>query len=366
MAAAKVRVTASNGNELVFDIEGVDVSLVNALRRILLSEVPNVAIDPEHINIVRNTCSLHNEFLSHRLGLIPLCFDAEEIEAFEDPNQFKFVINVKNTTNGMLYVTTRDVKIHDANDRPMPDTFREKVFPKNPITGDYIIITKLKPNPSDIKNGDELVLEAHASKGVAKSNASWCPVSLCTFYNIIDEALVPAAFQEYAKKHGNLGLSDAELRNRFNALEVQRCFKRNAMEEPCAFTFKLQSECRMTPAYLFVKAADVLANMVRDVAIQLDDYVFENTNGMDVVIMPGYDHTLGNFLQATLYNIHVRGGALNYVGYYQPHPLENNIVLKLKLADNGVGAREFLRGALADVIEYVAAFKGVCVSAFSG
>ena len=360
----QVRVVKSTEDDMQLDIEGVDVSMVNALRRILLSEIPNVAFDPEHINIIRNTCSLHNEFLAHRLGLIPICMDADEIDRFENPTSYKFVIDVKNNTNAMMTVTTEHIKILDANGNAMAARFHEKVFPKNKITGDRIIITRLKPNPSDPKNGDELFLEAHASKGVAKSNASWCPVSLCTYFNIIDDSLVASAFAEYAQKHSNLGLKEDELRKRFDALEVQRCFKKNAMEEPNAFTFKLQSECRMTPAHMFIKAIDVLDAMVAGAVGKLDEFACENANGMDVVVMPGYDHTLGNFLQASLYNLHVRGGRLTYVGYFQPHPLENNIVLKLKLQEGGK-VREFLRGALEDVRGYIAGFREVCTGALS-
>ena len=75
-------------NELVFEMINVDVSLVNALRRLLLAEVPTVAV--EKIFMWENSSLLHDEVLSHRLGLIPIRFDArllEEVDNDEETGQ---------------------------------------------------------------------------------------------------------------------------------------------------------------------------------------------------------------------------------------------------------------------------------------
>ena len=49
---------------------GIDASIANSFRRILLSEVPTMAI--EKVHVFNNTSVIQDEVLAHRLGLIPL------------------------------------------------------------------------------------------------------------------------------------------------------------------------------------------------------------------------------------------------------------------------------------------------------
>ncbi|KAL7526439.1 hypothetical protein ACHAXR_002461 [Thalassiosira sp. AJA248-18] len=60
-------------NELVFELLGVDISFANALRRIMIAEVPTMAL--EYVYMWNNSGLIHDEVLSHRMGLIPLNVD---------------------------------------------------------------------------------------------------------------------------------------------------------------------------------------------------------------------------------------------------------------------------------------------------
>ena len=61
-----------NDEELQFTLSGVNVSIANSLRRILLSEIPTVVFrtspnDKNKCTITANTCGLNNEIIKHRI-----------------------------------------------------------------------------------------------------------------------------------------------------------------------------------------------------------------------------------------------------------------------------------------------------------
>ena len=67
----------SLGEMLKFDVNNSNSSFVNCLRRIIISNIETVGFRTEDyeesdIKIIENTSSLHNEFLLHRIGLIPI------------------------------------------------------------------------------------------------------------------------------------------------------------------------------------------------------------------------------------------------------------------------------------------------------
>ena len=69
----RIEIQELNDLEMEFDLVGVDASIANAFRRILLAEVPTMAI--ETVYMYNNTSVVQDEVLSHRLGLIPINAD---------------------------------------------------------------------------------------------------------------------------------------------------------------------------------------------------------------------------------------------------------------------------------------------------
>jgi glutamine phosphoribosylpyrophosphate amidotransferase len=73
----QIVVTRREKDLLELEMINVDPSIVNSLRRILISEVPTVAI--EHVFVIDNNSEMAEEVIAHRLGLVPLTVDAEEL-----------------------------------------------------------------------------------------------------------------------------------------------------------------------------------------------------------------------------------------------------------------------------------------------
>jgi DNA-directed RNA polymerase subunit L len=105
--------------------------------------------------------------------------------------------------------------------------------------------------------------------------------------------------------------------------------------------------------WIFAKAIDILIKSYVEAVENMRDVTNNDDAVIRVIHVPGNDHTLGNFLQSTLYNMYVRGKkGLSYVGYYQPHPNERAVVLKIR-ADPPIKAIDFLKSKQADILKYL-------------
>ena len=148
----------NHDNETInFDMEDVDTSFVNALRRLVLSDYETIGFNTdEYLNsdlkIIDNTSSLHNEFILHRFGLVPI--NIEDVNTFYN-SKYTFSLQKENTTTEMISVTTEDFKVinTETNEEEPSINF----FPPNKNTGEYILLLKLKSNPNN--KGEKINIE---------------------------------------------------------------------------------------------------------------------------------------------------------------------------------------------------------------
>ena len=71
----EVKVLEKDGVNMRLLIRETDAAFMNTLRRLIIAEVPCMAIDD--VVIIENSSVLHDEIIAHRLGLIPLKTDLD-------------------------------------------------------------------------------------------------------------------------------------------------------------------------------------------------------------------------------------------------------------------------------------------------
>lgn len=186
----KIQITNLTEEAIEFDLVGVDAAIANALRRILLSEVPTVAI--EHVWIAINTSIIQDEVLAHRIGLIPIKVDPKKLdyvvndeETDRDTIVFHFDVEClpeietkPNSQQGYVNETA-----YSSSLTWLPQGNQSEVFPEGvkPVHDD-IVIAKLKP-------GQRIEFEAHCRKGVAKDHTKYSPVATAS-YRLLPEIVL--------------------------------------------------------------------------------------------------------------------------------------------------------------------------------
>ena len=61
----KVNIISTDEEMINFELRDTDLSVANALRRVMLSEVPTLAVDL--VDVLYNNSVLNDEFITHRL-----------------------------------------------------------------------------------------------------------------------------------------------------------------------------------------------------------------------------------------------------------------------------------------------------------
>ena len=84
----KIEILERDGDSLTFLLKGVPLAFANALRRAVISEVPVFAI--EDVHFYENNTSIWDEYIAHRLGLIPL---KAEWGTYDENSEVRFYID---------------------------------------------------------------------------------------------------------------------------------------------------------------------------------------------------------------------------------------------------------------------------------
>ncbi len=171
MATTQIQVLERGENVLRFRVSGIDVALANALRRIMMAEVPSMAIDT--VVVIENSSSMTDEVLAHRLGLMPL---TTALDAYVLPTHC--------TCNSELGCSRCSVTLTVEADA---QESARTVYSKEVNSLDPAIVPVNGKIPlAKLAQGQKIRLEAYARLGVGQNHVKWQPTACCTHQYVAD------------------------------------------------------------------------------------------------------------------------------------------------------------------------------------
>ena len=326
-------------NSLLFTLSGVNVSLANAIRRTILSDIPQVVFrttpyEKNQCTILTNTTRFNNEIIKQRLACIPV-----HIKDFDDLplKNYLLEVEVENDTDSVMYVTTENFKIKNTStDTYLSEKDVRAIFPANDYTGYYIEFLRLRPKISEELPGEKIHFHCKFDIGTAKEEGMYNVVSTCSYAFSEDQDKVEQTLAQKMQEWRDEGKTKEEMEfesKNWRLLEARRIVKSDS------FDFIIETIGVYTNQELLVKACEVLIQGLKslDTAFQTDDDSLvkivkaENTlmNSYDI-LLEKEDYTLGKILEYVLYTKFYEGvKTLTYCGFKKMHPHDDGSVIRL-------------------------------------
>jgi DNA-directed RNA polymerase subunit L/DNA-directed RNA polymerase alpha subunit len=343
-------------NTIQFTMSPTEVTYANCLRRAIQTEVSTLGFRADmtdtgtttDVKVLKNTTPMSNEMLADRIGLLSLGMpEGTDIENW-DKDQILFRLHVVNKQDQVGQVTADMFECWEL----VPGTTERKrientaFFPKNPITGDTCLIALLKPFLEG-QSPEEIEIEARATPGRGREHARFNPSSQCAYRYTpdTDEGKLTELWEQWLiQKKVNRKDLDTQtdrkesLKREFNTLERFRSYLMDGRGEPFSFDFTIETVGSMKPEDMVYKGLLALADLPdKYSSIDVNDLpdnveirpADSNLRGYDFVIQ-NEDHTLGNMLQTWIVD---NDDTLDYAGYKIPHPLRDELVIRLGVED---------------------------------
>jgi len=344
------------------DEYGLDKSIMNSLRRTLLSEVPCVGFRVEEgttkdIHVEVNNSSLHNEFLMHRLSLVPLYIDPKDYE-----QQYLFYLHVKHDgTEPFRFVTTDDIKVYPLKEgidleevdmsvdnydllKPLSKTEHAKIFRPFSFRGKEhsILLTELK-NTESVDDFQEILMYGVPSVSNGKEHGRWKVVSTAVYSFLENEELFDRVANEKVTRQG---IVDDEERDKFirslQLSEGERYYWRDSNDEPHKYNFTITPVHYHRSKDLFIMASQHMIDKLEtfkghliamvtgeETTVIVEKHTSENVFKFKVC---DQNDTLGSVIQAHVVNHYIEEkSVVNFCGYKKSHPLEEYITFTFAL-----------------------------------
>jgi len=269
----EIKILETDVNYIRFLIKGVETPIVNALRRIMIAEVPSMAI--EDVVIIENSSPMKDETLAHRLGLIPLKTDLDsyilpdicscQSDLGCDKCSVTFTLDAE-TIDSPRTVYSKELKSDDS----------EIV----PYSGDIPLLK--------LASGQKVRLEAYAKLGRGTTHAKWQPVSACTYRHaptiridtekcdLCEKCIKSCTKQILKKENKKLVLVDSDICDLCEEC-IKSCPTEGIQIDKHVYIFKIESVGSLTPERIVIEAVKILNTKLDAIINQVSSLKKEKT-----------------------------------------------------------------------------------------
>jgi DNA-directed RNA polymerase subunit L len=327
---------------LSFTVKNLNVSLANALRRVILSDIPIYCFrtfphEENKVNITTNTSRLNNEILKQRIGCVPIHLKMNDPDFDDfDVKNYRVVLDVQNNSSSIMYVTTKDFKIVNViTGKELSDSMLRRIFPPNTITNDFILLCRLIPKMTQSHDGERVALTAEIGVGCARMDGMYNVVGTCSYRATPNIEAATAICKEREKKMVSDGVSPDEI-----AFEKKNWFNLEALRyvHQDQYDFLIESVGVYSNTEILKKAISILIEkfqkFIHDVENDTTDVKIMTSqttlsNGYDVVIQ-NEDYTLGCCIEYFIHkNQYINEKNVSYCGFRKNHPHDTESVIRI-------------------------------------
>ena len=320
---------------LKFSLLDCNMSIANALRRIIISDIPTFVFrtypySENKAEVTHNTTRFHNEIIKQRLSCIPIHIDDMDFP-YKD---YVIEVDVKNDTDNILYVTTKDFKIKNIKTDVYSDESAVRaIFPPSAITGDYIEFARLQPKLSENIDGERLTLRCGLDIGMASEDGAFNVISTCAYECTPDIQKANEVWKDKEAVMKKSEMSEAETefeKKNWFLLDAKRYYQSNS------YDFTIESVGVFENIEIVIKACEIMISKCEKLLENLQHgkvtiLPSETTlkNGFDITLV-NEDYTLGKVIEFYLYQQNfIADKTLSFCGFRKPHPHATESIIRV-------------------------------------
>lgn len=294
MATVENFKSSNKGFELSCEFKHFPVSFVNALRRILIGNLPTVVI--RDVQILENTTQLPHEMLKHRVEMLPVNVSPTDAAVIKDA-KIELRILPDKENDRIRTITTDDFVVESG---------REHILMRDRDLDTPLLFLRVRKGES-----------VHIKARLALENEQVSQVCTATTMWHVDPELAKEARKKFVEEGNDPRIFDNSV--------VQRYFSRDENGRPNWIDMSIESVGVLPSKELLKMAIGILRKKIDEYLREaMENIQRESDENSYVISMEKGGHTLGYLMQEVIYS----DSNVNFVAYDIPHPLRSTMVLK--------------------------------------